>query len=61
MANTKEAYDEMLGKLEQWTETLATRGPKAVEEVQDTMHQYLELKFGEDFEAFKKEYEEENQ
>ena len=50
-------YDEILKHLELWAEELAARGPKAVEEIQDEMHQYLEKMLDKDFDAFKKECE----
>ena len=51
MENNK--YNQLLTKLEFWTNTLATRGPKAVDEVQDDMNQYLEKAADEDYAEFK--------
>ena len=53
MENNK--YNQLLTNLELWAETLATRGPKAVDEVQDEMHQYLEKMIDEDYEGFVRE------
>ena len=53
MENSK--YNKLLTNLELWTNTLAARGPKAVDEVQDEMHQYLEKMIDEDFEDFMQE------
>ena len=51
MENNK--YNQLLTNLELWADTLATRGPKAVEEVQDEMHQYLEKMIDEDYAELK--------
>ena len=53
MENNK--YNQLLTNLELWAETLATRGPKAVDEVQDEMNQYLEKMIDEDYEGFVRE------
>lgn len=53
MENNK--YNQLLTNLELWADTLATRGPKAVDEVQDEMHQYLEKMMDEDYEGFVRE------
>jgi hypothetical protein len=40
-------YDEILSKLEIWTEELAARGPRAISVVHREMHDYLERKIDE--------------
>ena len=41
-------YDEILSKLEIWTEELAARGPRAISVVQREMHDYLGKKIDEE-------------
>lgn len=53
MENDK--YNQLLTNLELWADTLATKGPDAVDEVQGEMHQYLEKAADEDFDDFMQE------
>ena len=41
-------YDEILSKLEIWTEELAARGPRAIDVIQREMHEYLGKKIDEE-------------
>lgn len=40
-------YDELLSKLELWTEELAARGPRAIPVIHREMHDYLGRKIDE--------------
>lgn len=50
MSREKESndYDEILAKLELWTEELAARGPRAIDVIQREMQGYLGKKIDEE-------------